>query len=154
MKKSILLICVIVATLLLCSCEPLFTTYGEIVHTAVKEHYTSYEILGLIEVQKDGEPTLYDLCVIDDTRGGIDVLWLSASKNENNDYTMASAIIADNIEFGKGYSITNAKQDLIVEYLLCEKKDLPDSVLQKKKIKFDGQELYLCITNVINQTNN
>ena len=66
---------------------------------------------------------------------------------------LKEVIIADNIEFGKGYSIINAKQDLIVEYLLCEKKDLPDSVLQKKKIKFDGQELYLCITNVINQTN-
>ncbi len=150
MKKSILLICSIVATLLLCSCEPLFTTYGEIVHTAVKEHYTSYDILGLIQVQKDGKPTLYDFCVIDDTHDGIDILWLSASKNENDDYTMASTIIADNIELEKVYSVTSTSQDFTVEYLICEKKDIPDFALQKEKFIFNGKNLYFCIISITN----
>ena len=52
MKKSVIAGCLIVAILLLCSCEPLFTTYGEIVHDAVKEHYSSYEILSLIRIEK------------------------------------------------------------------------------------------------------
>ena len=150
MKKSILLICLIVATLLLCSCEPLFTTYGEIVHTAVKEHYTSYDILGLIQVQKDGKPTLYDFCVIDDTHDGIDILWLSASKNENDDYTMASTIIADNIELEKVYSVTSTSQDFTVEYLICEKKDIPDFALQKEKFIFNDKNLYFCIISITN----
>ncbi len=148
MKKSILLICLIIATLFLCSCEPLFTTYGEIVHNAIKEHYTSYEILGLIQVQKGGKPTLYDFCLIDDTHGGIDILWLSASKDENDDHTMASTIIADNIELEKVYSVTSTGQDLIVEYLICEKKGIPASALQSEKIKFDGQELYFCTISI------
>lgn len=154
MKKSFLLICLTVGIFILSSCEPLFTTYGEIVHNVVKEHYTSYEILGFIQVQIDGTPTLYDFCVLDDTHDGIDVLWLSASNDGNDDYTMATTLIADNIELGKGYSVTNAKQDLIIEYLICEQKDVPDSVLQKEKIKFGEQELYFCITNAINRTNN
>lgn len=148
MKNGILLICLIVATLFLSSCEPLFTIYGEIVHDAVKEHYTSYEILGLIQVQKDGKPTFHEFCVIDDTHGGIDILWLSGFKDENDDYTMVSTIIADNIELEKVYSVTSPGQDLIVEYLICEKKGIPASALQSKKIKFDGQELYFCTLSI------
>jgi len=152
MKKSVIAVCLIVVILLLCSCEPLFTTYGEIVHDAVKEHYSSYEILSLIRIEKNGTPTLYNFCVIDDSQNGIDVLWMSTSKNENDDYSMESTIIADNIELNKEYSITSKKQDLTVEYLVCEKKDIPDSVLQKEKIKFDGNVLYFCIINIDSQT--
>lgn len=152
MKKSVIAICLIVAILLLCSCEPLFTTYGEIVHDAVKEHYSSYEILSLIRIEKNGTPTLYNFCVIDDSQNGIDVLWMSTSENENDDCSMESTIIADNIELNKEYSTTSKKQDLTVEYLVCEKKDIPDSVLQKEKIKFDGNVLYFCIINIDSQT--
>ena len=153
MKKSVIAVCLIVVILLLCSCEPLFTTYGEIVHNAVKEHYSSYEILSLIQIEKNGKPTLYNLCVVDDLQNGIDVLWMSSSKNGTDDYKMESSIIADNIELNKEHSITNKKQDLTVEYLVCEKKDIPDSVLQKEKIKFDGNVLYFCIINIDSQTN-
>ena len=153
MNKSVIAVCLIVAILLLCSCEPLFTTYGEIVHDAVKEHYSSYEILSLIRIEKNGTPTLYNFCVIDDSQNGIDVLWMSTSKKENDDYSMESTIIADNIELNKEYLITSKKQDLTVEYLVCEKKDIPDSVLQKEKIKFDGNVLYFCIINIDSQTN-
>ena len=153
MKKSVIAVCLIVAILLLCSCEPLFTTYGEIVHDAVKEHYSSYEILSLIRIEKNGKPTLYNLCVVDDSQNGIDVLWMYSSKNENDDYSMESTVIEDNIELNKEYSITSKKQDLTVEYLVCEKKDIPDSVLQKEKIKFDGDVLYFCIINIGSQTN-
>lgn len=153
MKKYVIAICLIVSILLLCSCEPLFTTYGEIVHDAVKEHYLSYEILSLIRIEKNGTPTIYNFCVIDDLQNGIDVLWMSTSKNENDDYSMESTIIADNIELNKEYSITSEKQDLTVEYLVCEKNDIPDSVLQKEKIKFDGNVLYFCIININSQTN-
>jgi len=152
MKKSVIAVCLIVVILLLCSCEPLFTTYGEIVHDAVKEHYSSYEILSLIRIEKNGTPTLYNFCVIDDSQNGIDVLWMSTSKNENDDYSMESTIIADNIELNKEYSITSKKQDLTIEYLVCEKKDIPDYVLQKEKIKFDGSVLYFCIINIDSQT--
>ena len=165
MKKIILLVYLIVTILFLRSCDPLltiykeivhdaekehYTTYGEIVHDAVKEHYTTYEILSLVQVQKNGRPTLYYFCVVDDTHDGIDVLWLSISKDENDDYAMEATIIADNIEFGKKYLTTSTKQDLTVEYLICEKKDIPDSVLQK--IKFNDREFYFCITNIIDQT--
>ena len=153
MKRTVTVICLIVAICLLSSCEPLFTTYGEIVHDAVKEHYSSYEILSLIPIEKNGKPTLYNLCVVNDSQNGIDVLWMSSSKNETDDYKMESSIIADNIEFNKKHSITNKKQDLTVEYLVCEKKDIPDSVLQKEKIKFDGNVLYFCIINIDSQTN-
>ncbi len=153
MKRTVTVICLIVAIFLLSSCEPLFTTYGEIVHNAVKEHYSSYEILSLIRIEKNGKPTLYNLCVVDDSQNGIDVLWMSSSKNETDDYKMESSIIADNIELNKEHSITNKEQDLTVEYLVCEKKDIPDSVLQKEKIKFDGNVLYFCIINIDSQTN-
>ena len=153
MKRTVTVICLIVAIFLLSSCEPLFTTYGEIVHDAVKEHYSSYEILSLIRIEKNGKPTLYNLCVVDDSQNGIDVLWMSSSKNGTDDYKMESSIIADNIELNKEHSITNKKQDLTVEYLVCEKKDIPDSVLQKEKIKFDGNVLYFCIINIDSQTN-
>ena len=149
MKRAIISFCLIVSIFLLCSCEPLFTTYGEIVHDAVKEHYSSYEILSLVRIEKDGTPTLYNLCVVDDSHNNIDVLWMSTSKNETNDYTMKSTIIADNIELNKEYSVISEKQDLTVEYLVCEKKDIPDSVLQKEKFKFDGNVLYFCITNIV-----
>ena len=153
MKRTVTVICLIVAIFLLSSCEPLFTTYGEIVHDAVKEHYSSYEILSLIRIKKNGKPTLYNLCVVDDSQNGIDVLWMSSSKNGTDDYKMESSIIADNIELNKEHSITNKKQDLTVEYLVCEKKDIPDSVLQKEKIKFDGNILYFCIISIDIQTN-
>ena len=153
MKRTVTVICLIVAIFLLSSCEPLFTTYGEIVHDAVKEHYSSYEILSLIRIEKNGKPTLYNLCIVDDSQNGIDVLWMSSSKNGTDDYKMESSTIADNIELNKEHSITNKKQDLTVEYLVCEKKDIPDSVLQKEKIKFDGNVLYFCIINIDSQTN-
>ena len=153
MKRTVTVICLIVAIFLLSSCEPLFTTYGEIVHDAVKEHYSSYEILSLIRIEENGKPTLYNLCVVDDSQNGIDVLWMSSSKNGTDDYKMESSIIADNIELNKEHSITNEKQDLTVEYLVCEKKDIPDSVLQKEKIKFDGNILYFCIISIDIQTN-
>ena len=153
MKRTVTVICLIVAIFLLSSCEPLFTTYGEIVHDAVKEHYSSYEILSLIRIEKNGKPTLYNLCVVNDSQNGIDVLWMSSSKNGTDDYKMESSIIADNIELNKEHSITNQKQDLTVEYLVCEKKDIPDSVLQKEKIKIDGNILYFCIISIDIQTN-
>ena len=86
MKRNVTVICLIAAIFLLSSCEPLFTTYGEIVHDAVKEHYSSYEILGLIRIEKNGKPTLYNLCIVDDSQNGIDVLWMSSSKNGTDDY--------------------------------------------------------------------
>ena len=153
MKRTVTVICLIVAIFLLSSCEPLFTTYGEIVHNAVKEHYSSYEILSLIRIEKNGKPTLYNLCVVNDSQNGIDVLWMSSSKNGTDDYKMESSIIADNIELNKEHSITSKKQDLTVEYLVCEKKDIPDSVLQKEKIKIDGNILYFCIISIDIQTN-
>lgn len=148
MKRIILLICLIVAILLLSSCEPLFTIYGEIVHNAVREHYESYEILSLIQVQKDGKRTFYYFCVIDDSHDHFDVLWLSTFKDENDDYTMVGTVNADDIEFGKVYSATSTEKDLTVEYLLCKKKDIPDSTLQKEKLKFSGEDLYFCITSI------
>lgn len=153
MKRSIFFICIIVVIFIFSSCEPLFTVYGEIVHDAIKEHYASYEILRLIQIQNDGKPTLYHFCVINDSHDNIDVLWMSTSKNEDDDYTMVATIITDNIESKKEYSVTSKEQDLTVEYLLCEKKDIPDSALQKEKIKFGGRELYFCITNLISPMN-
>ena len=133
MKKTVISIVLIGVMFLLCFCEPLFTAYGEIVHDAVKEHYESYEILNLIEIEKDGIPTLYNFCVIDDSQNNIDVLWMSASKNGNDDYIMASTIIADNIELNKKSSVTSEKQDLTVEYLICEKKISLIQYYKKKK---------------------
>ena len=151
MKRFVISFCLIVTIFLLCSCEPLFTIYGEIVHNAVKEHYSSYEILSLIRIEKDGQPTHYDLCVVDDSHNNIDVLWMSTSKNGNDDYTIKSTIIADNIELNKEYSVISEKQDLTVEFLVCKEKDIPDSILSKEKIKFDGNVLYFCIISVNSQ---
>jgi hypothetical protein len=38
---------------------------------------------------------------------------------------------------------------VLKKYTVCEKSDVPDSVLQKEKIKFDGQELYFCIIEIV-----
>ena len=65
---------------------------------------------------------------------------------------MKSAIIADNIELNKEYSVISEKENLTVEYFICEKKDIPDSVSQKEKFKFDGNVLYFCITNIGSST--
>ena len=151
MKKTILFLVLSVVLVFLIGrgIEPPSTTYGEIVHTSVRKFYENYEILNLCHIEKDGKPTLDNLCVVDDTQEGIDVLCISFlhSKDNHGEYISTETITADNIKIGKTYSTEDNFENIIVEYIICEKKDIPPSTLQKEKFKFNGQNMYLCITN-------
>ncbi|MBQ9745406.1 MAG: hypothetical protein IJW21_01105, partial [Clostridia bacterium] len=108
MKKIILLLVLFIAlvSLIGCEIEPLFTSYGEDIQKSVGKFYENYEILSLCRIEKDGKPTLHNLCVINDTQGGIDIICISHSISEENqdEYASGEVVSADNIELGKPYS--------------------------------------------------
>ena len=133
-----------------CDIEPLFTKYGEIVHQSVQKYYDSYEILEFYRIEKDGVPTLHNLCITNDMQDGIDILCVSYKRSDENydEYISTEAIVGDNIEFGKNYSTEEHFNDMVVEYLICKRKDIPKVALQSEKFKFNGKTLYLCIMSV------
>ena len=71
MKKYLffLALFMVILSLVSCSFEPIVTTYGDSVHEAVKEHYETYEILGVVRLEKDDKPTLQNFCIINDMQG-------------------------------------------------------------------------------------
>ena len=152
MKKlfAIIILCIMLVSLIGCDIEPLFTTYGEIVHQAVQKHYDDYEILELYRIEKDGVPTLHNLCIIDDSQDGIDVLCISYKRSDENrdEYISTEAVVGDNIEFTKTYSTEALLNGMSVEFAICEKKDIPEAALESEKFKFNGTTLYLCIMSV------
>ncbi len=153
MKKYLFFLAVfmIILSLVSCSFDPIVTTYGDSVHEAVKEHYEAYEILGLIRFEKDDKPTLQNFCIINDMQGKMDILCISYALSEENrdDYIATSTVLNDDIEIGKYYSSETVLENTVVNYTVCKKGDVPDSALQKEKIKFGGQELYFCIVEIV-----
>lgn len=152
MKKlfASIILCIMLVSLVGCDIEPLFTKYGEIVHQSVQKYYDSYEILEFYRIEKDGVPTLHNLCIINDMQDDIDILCVSYKRSDENydEYISTEAIVGDNIEFGKSYSTEAYLNDITAEYLICEKKDIPEEALQTEKFKFNGKTLYLCIMSV------
>ena len=152
MKRIIMVvvICIALVSLIGCEIEPLFTIYGETIHESVRKFYEDYEILNLCSIVKDGKTTWHNLCVVNDIQEGIDIICISYSRSEENydEYVTTESIAADNVELGKSYSTEAAFKDILVEYVVCEKKDIPDSTLQKEKFKFNEKNLYLCITKI------
>ena len=152
MKKifASIILCIMLVSLVGCDIEPLFTKYGETVHQSVQKYYDSYEILEFYRIEKDGVPTLHNLCIINDMQDGIDVLCISYKRSDENydEYISTEVVVGDNIEFGKRYSTDAHMNDITVEYMICEKKDIPETTLQSEKIKFNGKALYLCIMSV------
>ena len=86
MKKYLLFLAVfmVILSLVSCSFEPIVTTYGDSVHEAVKEHYETYEILGLVRLEKDDKPTLQNFCIINDMQGKMDILCIAYALSEEN----------------------------------------------------------------------
>ena len=152
MKKlfASIILCIMLVSLVGCDIEPLFTIYGEIVHQSVQKYYDSYEIMEFYRIEKDGVPTLHNLCIINDMQDGIDILCVSYKRSDENydKYISTEAIVGDNIEFGKSYSTEAHLNDITVEYVICEKKDIPEEALQTEKFKFNGKTFYLCIMSV------
>lgn len=148
MKKNMLVIflCTVLAFSVGCEMAPLHTSYGEIVHNAVKEYYDSYEILGLIQLEKDGKPTLYNFCIVNNMQGGIDVICISYSKDINGNYTTSQSVIATDVIQNEIYAVNYDLEDTMVNFLICEKQDIPNSTLQKKNFTFNKSSLYFCIT--------
>ena len=153
MKKLLFFLAVFIVIILLVSCsfDPIVTIYGDSVHEAVKEHYQDYEILGLVRLEKDGKPTLQNFCIINDAQGKMDILSITYALSEENrdDYIATSTVLNDNIEIGKYYSSETVLENTVVNYTVCKKGDVLDSVLQKEKIKFGGQEFYFCIVEIV-----
>ena len=152
MKKwfAFIILCIVLASFIGCDTEPLFTDYGEAVHQSVRKHYDNYEILAYCRIEKDGVPTLHNFYMINDMQDGIDVLCISYKRSNENDgeYTSSEVIVSNNVEFGKSYCTEGHLDDIAVEYLICEKNDIPTAALQSEKFKCSGKTLYLCILNV------
>ena len=152
MKKlfASIILCIMLVSLVGCDIEPLFTKYGEIVHQSVQKYYDSYEILEYYRIEKDGNPTLHNFYIINDMQDGIDVLCVSYKRSDENydEYISTEAIVGVNIKFGKSYSTEAHLNDITVEYVICEKKDIPEEALQTEKFKFNGKTFYLCIMSV------
>ena len=153
MKKYLFFfaVCMVILSLVSCSFNPIITTYGDSVHEAVKEHYEAYEILGLVRLEKDGKPTLQNFCIINDMQGKMDILSITYALSEENkdDYIATSTVLNDNIEIGKYYSSETVLENTVVNYTVCKKDAMLDSVLQKEKIKFGEQELYFCVVEIL-----
>ena len=145
-----IIVCIMLVSLIGCDIEPLFTGYGETVHQSVQKYYDNYEILEFYRIEKDGVPTLHNLCVINDMQDGIDVLCVSYKPSDENydEYISTEVIVGNNIELRKNYSTESHLNNIVVEYIICEKKDIPEATLQSKKFKFNGKALYLCIMSV------
>ena len=47
------------------------------------------------------------------------------------------------------YTSETVLENTVVNYTICKKSDMPDSVLQKEKMKFGAQELYFCIIKIV-----
>ncbi len=152
MKKLFITILLIlfVFSLVGCDIEPIFHTYGDTVHDAVKEFYDDYEILELVHIKINKRQSAKNLCIVDDKSGGFDIVCISYVPDENNANNIITIqnLLVDNTEIGKTYSTKESFEGLTVEFLICEKSDIPDSALQKEKFKFNGKALYLCITNI------
>jgi Cys-tRNA synthase (O-phospho-L-seryl-tRNA:Cys-tRNA synthase) len=150
MKKIVLIVflCIALAFLVGCETEPLFTTYGETVHNAVKEYYDNYEILDLIRLEKDEKPTLHNFCIVNDMQGGIDVLCISYSLDNDNTYSSSQSIIINDAIQDEIYSSNEAIENTMVKFVICEKQNIPDYTLQKEKFTFENQSLYFCIIEV------
>ena len=145
-----IILCITLLSLVSCEIEPVFTFYNERVHQSVQKYYDEYEILSFIRLEKDGYPTLHNFCIIKNATGGIDVICISYARSEENydDYISTDTVIATNIEFGKTYSTGYVIKDIAVEYVICKKKDIPKSVLQRELFRIDGQKTYFCIVNI------
>ena len=151
MKKilSLIILCVMLISLIGCDIEPIFTVYGDIVHQSVQKYYDNYEILELYMIRKDGAPTLHHLCIVNDMQDSIDVMCITYKYSEiQDDYISIETVICDNVELGKNYSTDEHFNDVTVEYVICEKKDIPEATLQSERFKFNEKPLYLCIMNV------
>ena len=151
MKKilSLIILCVMLISLIGCDIEPIFTVYGDIVHQSVQKYYDNYEILELYMIRKDGAPTLHHLCIVNDMQDSIDVMCITYKYSEiQDDYISIETVICDNVELGKNYSTDEHFNDVTVEYVICEKKDIPEATLQSERFKFNEKTLYLCIMNV------
>ena len=153
MKKilSLIILCVMLISLIGCDIEPIFTVYGDIVHQSVQKYYDNYEILELYMIRKDGAPTLHHLCIVNNMQDSIDVMCITYKYSEiQDDYISIETVICDNVELGKNYSTDEHFNDVTVEYVICEKKDIPEATLQSERFKFNEKTLYLCIMNVTN----
>ncbi len=152
MKKTFasIILCIMLICLIGCDIEPLFTVYGETVHQSVRKYYDNYEILEYYRIEKDGVPTLHNFYIINDMQGGIDVLCISYKRSDENydEYIPTEVIVGHNIELGKSYSTEAHLNGIAVEYVICEKKDIPEAALQSEQFKFNGNTLYLCIMGV------
>ena len=152
MKKILLIafLCIALTLMVGCEVEPLFSTYGETVHNAVKEYYESYEILDLIVLEKDGNPTLHNFCIVNDMQSGIDVLCISYSLDNGDTYVSSQSIIVNDVNQGEIYSSDEVIENTTVKFVICEKQNIPDSTLQKEKFSFEKQSLYFCIIEISN----
>ena len=152
MKKLFIsiILCIVLVSFIGCDTEPLFTDYGETVHQSVRKYYDPYEILAHCRIEKDGVPTLHNFYIINDMQDGIDVLCISYQRSDENrdEYIATEVIVGDNVELGKSHSTEEHLDNVTVEYLVCEKNDVPEAALQSKKMKFNGKTLYLCIMRV------
>ena len=152
MKKRFasILLYIMFLSLIGCDIEPLFTIYGETVHQSVRKYYDNYEILEYYRIEKDGVPTLHNFYIINDMQDGMDVLCISYKRSDENydEYIFTEVIVGDNIEFGKRYSTEAHLNNIMVEYVICEKKDIPQATMQSERFQFNGETFYLCIMSV------
>ena len=152
MKKlfASIISCVMLVSLIGCDIEPLFTVYGEDAQQSVQKFYDNYEILEWYGIEKDGIPTLHYFCIINDMQDGIDVLCVSykRSDEDRDEYISTEVVISDNVEFGKIYSTEEHLRNIVVEYTICARNDIPKETLQSERFKFNRRTLYLCILSV------
>lgn len=152
MKKTVLPLAIILLIILLTSCsnEPLFTVYGDNIDLETSDLHKSYRILELYNVEKDGEPTLHHICLINDGSNNIDIMYISYSKANDNyaEYVSRNKTAINNAELGKLYSTGKGFKDITVEYIICEEKDIPQDTLQHSEFDFNEKTLYLCIISV------
>lgn len=152
MKRAIItvLVIVFVFSLVGCDIEPVFKTYGETVHDAVKPYYDDYEILELVHIKVNNRQSAKKLCIVNDKMGDLDIVCISyeADGDSPDGISTVQCLLVNNLEIGKTYSTGDFFDGLTVEFVICDKPNIPDSTVQKEKFKLDAKALYLCITSV------
>lgn len=151
MKKYIIMIFLVllIFSMVGCDIEPIFHTYGDTVHDAVKSFYDDYEILELVHIKVNNRQSTKNICIVDDKSGSFDIICINYVPDENDSSNVVTVqnLLVDNAELGKTYSTEESFDGLTVEFTICERADIPDSTIQKEKFKFSGKTLYLCITS-------
>ena len=81
-------------------------------------------------------------------QGGIDVLCISYSLDNEDTYVSSQSIIVNNANQDEIYASSEAIENTMVKFVICEKQKIPDSTLQKEKFTFENKSFYFCIIEV------